>query len=518
MATQRLPISEFPEKSRPGASRWLKIALLLLAAVIAAAATLLAVRWPFTRQRVRESLQRATATRVHIGEFKAEYFPHPGCVAKKLTLVAKAGTAQPLMRIATLTVRSTYWGLFTKHIRLLRADHAHIALPPFGGGQSLGGENQGGVVIDRLVADGAVLDILPKNAGSQPTRFVLRRFELQGLGGNRRLSFQATVATPKPPGIVVASGTFGPWKSGRAASTPVSGRYEFQHANLGVFRGIDGTLSSQGTFAGSFHQLEVRGTTDTPDFEAADSGHKFRLSTQFQALVNATNGDVVLQNVAALLGHTTIAAQGRIAGTQGSRGKTVDINFVVEDGKIEDVLLLFVKDRRAPLMGQTSFRAHVVLPPGAQPFMRKVQLNGEFGIGGAHFTSPKTENSMTELSLRARGQKEKVKEDPERVLSNLRGQVMLKGGVARFANLKFDVPGARAHMQGTYNLLNERINLHGLLYMQGKLSNATSGIKSFLLKALGPVLKSNHRGEVIPVSITGTYNHPSYHMSPQSKK
>jgi hypothetical protein len=73
-------------------------------------------------------------------------------------------------------------------------------------------------------------------------------------------------------------------------------------------------------------------------------------------------------------------------------------------------------------------------------------------------------------------------------------------------------------MRGTYNLVNERINLHGLLYMQAKLSNATSGIKSFLLKALGPFLKSNHRGEVVPVSITGTYQHPSYHVSPQSKK
>jgi hypothetical protein len=39
-----------------------------------------------------------------------------------------------------------------------------------------------------------------------------------------------------------------------------------------------------------------------------------------------------------------------------------------------------------------------------------------------------------------------------------------------------------------------------------------------LLKALGPFLKSNHRGEVLPVAITGTYDHPSYHVSPQSKK
>ena len=496
----------------------MKIALVLLAAVIAAAGTLLAIKWPFTRKRVTASLQQATATKVQMGEFKAQYFPHPGCVARELTFVAKPGAAQPLMRIATLTVHSSYWGLFTKHIMFLRADHAQVALPPFGGGQSLGGENQSGVVIDRLVADGTILEVLPKNPRERPTRFVLRRFELQGLGGNRRLSFQTTVDTPKPPGIVVASGTFGPWRSGRAASTPVSGKYDFEHANLGVFRGIGGTLSSQGMFRGSFRELEVRGTTDTPDFEAANSGHRFHLSTQFQAVVNATNGDVVLQNVAALLGHTTIAAQGRIAGIPESRGKTVAIDFAVQGGRIEDVLLLFVKDKRAPLMGETSFRAHVLLPPGPQQFMRKVQLNGEFGVGGAHFTSSKTENSVTELSLRARGQKEKVQEDPERVLSNLRGQVVLKGGVARFTHLRFDVPGARAHMQGTYNLVNDRINLHGLLYMQAKLSNATSGIKSFLLKALGPFLKSNHRGEVLPVSITGTYDHPSYHMSPQSKR
>ena len=518
MATQRLPVSEFFEQNKSGASRWVKIALLVLAAVVAAAGTLLAIKWPFTPQSVRESLQQATATRVHIGSLKAEYFPHPGCVAREITFLAKPGAAQPLMTISTLTVRATYWGLFTKHIKLLRADHAHIALPPFGSGQSLGGKNQNGTVIDLLVADGTVLDVLPKNTRERPTRFVLPRFELRGLGGDRRLSFQAIVNTPKPPGTVAASGTFGPWKTGNAESTPVSGRYTFQHAKLAVFRGISGTLASQGKFQGSFHQLQIQGTTATPDFEAANSGHRFQLNTQFRALVDATNGDVVLQNVAALLGHTTIAAQGRIASTPPGRGKTVDLNFAVEDGRIEDVLLLFVKDKRAPLMGQTSFRAHVMLPPGPQPFMRKVQLDGEFGIGAARFTSLKTENSVTELSLRARGQKESVKEDPERVLSNLRGRVALKNGVGQFTNLKFDVPGARARMQGTYTLVNDRINLHGLLYMQAKLSNATSGIKSFLLKALGPFLKSNHRGEVVPVSITGTYNHPSYHISPQSRK
>jgi hypothetical protein len=169
-------------------------------------------------------------------------------------------------------------------------------------------------------------------------------------------------------------------------------------------------------------------------------------------------------------------------------------------------------------MGITSFRAHVTLPSGQGAFVRKVRLEGEFGIGAGRFTNPKTEKSLSVLSQRARGEKNKNDENPERVLSDLRGQVNLANGVARFSDLSFGVPGARAKMQGTYNLVNERINLHGLLYMNARLSHATTGIKSFLLKALSPFLKSNHPGEVLPVSITGTYDHPSYHISPQSKR
>jgi len=36
-------------------------------------------------------------------------------------------------------------------------------------------------------------------------------------------------------------------------------------------------------------------------------------------------------------------------------------------------------------------------------------------------------------------------------------------GTARFSNLSFSVPGALAQMQGTYNLITEKIDLHGTL-------------------------------------------------------
>lgn len=514
MSARQLELDDLPATHKSGRKEWFLIPLIVLAAILVAAAVLLAVKWPFTQARVMQRLQQATATTVQIGSFHEEYFPHPGCVAREVTF--RHGT-QPLMTISTLTIRGSFFGLFTKHVALLRADGAHITLPALGGGLSLGGHNQGGTIIDQLVGDRTVLDIQPKNAGGKPTRFLLRQFRLRGLGGERALNFQTIFDNPKPPGVVSAEGTFGPWKTGSAASTAVAGRYAFRNADLSVFRGIAGTLSSNGTFRGTFQRLRVQGTTDTPDFEAARSGHKFHLSGQFQALVNATNGDVSLEDAAALLGRTTVAAQGRIAPARPKEGKTASLDLLVRDGRIEDVLLLFVKEPRSPLMGLTSFRAHVTIPPDQEDFVRKVKLEGEFGIGGARFTSPRTESSLADLSRRARGQKE-TREDPERVLSDLRGQVALSHGVATFTHLSFTVPGARAQMQGTYNLVNQRINLHGLLHMNNSLANATSGIKSFLLKALGPFLKSNHRGEVLPVSITGTYDHPSYHVSPQSKK
>lgn len=70
-------------------------------------------------------------------------------------------------------------------------------------------------------------------------------------------------------------------------------------------------------------------------------------------------------------------------------------------------------------------------------------------------------------------------------------------------------------MHGTYGLENQRVNLHGMLFLDAKLSQATSGIKSLLLKPIEPFLKKNRRGGAkMPVGISGTYSHPSYQTDP----
>lgn len=160
------------------------------------------------------------------------------------------------------------------------------------------------------------------------------------------------------------------------------------------------------------------------------------------------------------------------------------------------------------MRGPISFRARVTLPPGKQRFLQKVRLEGDFGIGGGHFTNPKTQYGVDKLSERARG--EKNDEDPERVISNLKGHVVLRNGVATFSYLSFNVPGAFAELRGTYNLINKRVDLRGKMRMDATLSQASKGIKSFFVKALDPFYKKKNAGAIVPVSITGTYSQPSY--------
>jgi hypothetical protein len=240
-----------------------------------------------------------------------------------------------------------------------------------------------------------------------------------------------------------------------------------------------------------------------------------QLRTQFHAVVNGENGDTFLQNVAATFGKTTVWSEGGVVGEAGQSGKTASVELAAEDGRIQDILLLFARSERAPMSGIVSFHAKFSVPPGRRPFLEKVESQGDFGIGAGTFTKSDTQEGVNHLSEGALGGKdhhstEKDQDDPETVLSDLKGHVVLKGGTARFSNLSFSVPGAVAQMHGTYNLLTESIDLHGTLKTDSKPSGTTQGIKAVMLKVLDPFFKNKHVGYIMPVKITGTYGHPLF--------
>jgi hypothetical protein len=502
-------------KTKSRSRRWLTftgMAILILAGV---AIALLARKWPFTRERVSQSLEEAVYAKVQFANFHSTYFPHPGCTAEGVVFVRGSNPpgTWPFISIQKLTIQARYADLFFRpgYIARMVAEQLQVHVPARGSGSpsapsslNTGGSN---TRIGELVANGALLEVARK-AGKPPLRFQIHLLTAKSVSRDKPLSYTVALLNALPPGEIHSSGHFGPWNSANPAQTPVSGSYKFEQANLGVFHGIAGTLSSEGKFQGSLGQMECQGKTDVPDFKVTRTDNTVHLTTEFQATVNGLNGDVRLSRVDASFLRTRVSASGTIAGHPGQHGKTASLDLTINDGRIQDVLHIFIQHPRAPVTGVVSFRAHATILPLGRPFLNELILTGDFGVGGGLFTKPETQAKVDRLSAHAQGEKVKNDDDPETVISDLSGHVLLKDGVATFSDLSFRVPGAEAKMRGTFNLLSQKVDLHGTLRTEAEFSKTTTGVKSVLLKPFNVFFKKKHAGAVIPVYMTGKYPHP----------
>ena len=494
-------------------ARLIKIGVVLVLAGIGCAGVLVATHWPFTEGKVIRTLEQTFASTVEFKTFRATYFT-PGCVAEGVTFRRNADQgAPPVATAGKITIQGSYPGffMFPKRLSRVKVEGLHVFASPQSerAGNKLrpAAADQVKVIIGEIIADGAVVEFASGEPGAVALRFDIHRLTLNEVADDRPLSFHAALGNPTPPGEIRADGRFGPLRRETPGQTAASGSYVFEQADLGVFPGIGGTLSSTGKFDGVLEELEVTGTTDVPDFEVTRSGHSVHLKTQFEAMVNGMDGDVALRSVGAQFGHTTLLSHGQVASKANSDGKTASVTGTEQQGTIQDWLRLLAKAERPALTGAMSFRAQVQVPPGKRSFIERVNLQGDFAIGAADFTQPTTQQKIDGLSQVALGQKN---DDPASVVENLKGHVVMKDATATFSDFFFSVPGALAHVHGTYGILTEKIDLHGNLRVDNKLSKGTTGMKSALLKVAEPFLKKKNAGEIVPIKIDGTFNHPSY--------
>jgi hypothetical protein len=330
------------------------------------------------------------------------------------------------------------------------------------------------------------------------------------------MTYRTTMPNAKPPGLIEAHGAFGPWQADEPIDTPVSGDYTFRNADLSVFRGISGILSSNGNFQGRLGHIETRGVTDTPDFRLSISGHPVDLKTEFHSIVDGGDGDTLLQPVKAHFLHTPIVANGGVTGKKGVPGKAVALDLVIANGRLEDLLRLALKSPKPFMTGRLDFRTKFLLPPGDQEVVEKLKLNGLFNVSDAKFTSD-VQAKLDNLSHRAEGHPQDIDGGGD-IVSNLKGRFILDQSVMHFSALSFGVPGALIQLTGNYGLKDETIDLHGTARMDAKLSQMTTGFKSILLKAVDPFFKKNGAGAVLPIKITGTREHPSFGLELRRKE
>ena len=428
----------------------------------------------------------------------------------------------PLITIDSFESSASIAGLVRTPVRLdtVKIGGLTVRMPPGG----LNPNNSGGddgphrahperpspLLIDRIESRSARVEIHSRRPGRLPRVWDIQNLVMTDFGAPKGSPFTAGLINPVPRGVIDTTGTFGPWHADEPGLTPVGGNYVFQNADMNVIKGLDGTLSSAGTYRGVLERIEVEGTTEMPDFSLDLAGQPVPLNTKFKAIVDGTNGDTILERVDAVLNRSAIVATGSIVRTQDVKGRHIDLDVTLEGARLEDLMQLAVKADRPPLTGQIDLVTHMVLPAGPDDVVDRLQLDGAFQLAQARFTNVNVQRRITTLSRRGRGEESDEGAERERVVSNLRGRFTLNNATLRFSELTFAVPGSVVQLRGAYNLRSQQMDFRGELLTDATLADMTSGVKSLLARVAQPLFRRKGGGSRLPIRISGTRAKPEF--------
>lgn len=501
--------------------RW-KITLTIIAGVLLAAclAFVIGVRWAsrHAREVVINSLRKQFHADVTLDSVEMKMFPIIQVSGVGLVMRTKGrDDLPPLISIKSFTAQAHWLKLlrFPHHVSQVTLVGLEITVPtgqPGDDERPRSGNLLGrvtGVVMDDVHTENAKITVLPKDPAKQPEVIDVASLEAHSISGDGELAADATIRSALPPGNIITTGRFGPWDPDVPARTPVSGSFTFDNADLSTIPGgLAGTLSARGHYEGIIEKIAVDGTAGTPDFSTKSSEHPVDLTATFHVIVDGANDETILQPLDAHFLHTTLHATGEIAGTPGQQGKAVSLDVSATDARIEDILVLTAKDEPA-LTGNIHLHTSLALPAGPQNDpMNQITLNGSFNLDQVVFTNHADEKKVNTLSMRSQGETGEVSDDA--VASEMQGTFLVQNGVMTFSDLNFQVPGAQVHLVGTIGLEHQNFDMRGILDMRAEISQTTTGVKSFFLKAVDPLFSKPGGGSRIFFHIGGTEKIPIY--------
>jgi hypothetical protein len=375
--------------------------------------------------------------------------------------------------------------------------------------------------VESIRCDDAHLTIETDKPGKLPLEFEIAHVKLTNAGADGSMQFDAELTNPRPAGLIYTNGRIGPWAVDDPGETPVAGTYQFEHADLGVFKGIAGILESTGKYVGVLRDLTVDGETDTPDFRLTKFGTAMPLHTVFHAHVDGTNGDTYLQPVDATLGQSRFLCEGKVVhvppgtaanGTATPGGHDILLNVTINGGRMEDFLRLTSKNGTPLLTGKLDLKTQLEIPPGSGiPVDEKLRLKGSFTLEDAQFTSQNVQEKVASLSLHGQGKPKEAKhaEDAD-VRSAMQSAFTMADGVITLPDLRYTVPGAEIDLSGTYGMEGGVLNFSGNARTDATISQMVGGWKGELLKPADPFFKKDGAGAQVPVHLNGTREDPKF--------
>jgi len=522
--------------------KWVAGALLLVIVALGVAVAVLMHRAePILREVIVEKLQEHFHARVELASFHISLVNGLWAEGKGLKIwppsevvgVTVPGATPPLMQLAEFRFHAPLHYKPGKPIRIsvVELKGLDVDVPPrthFTHVASDGGSSGSSkpamstllhFVVNRIECDGARLRIETSKPGKLPLEFDIAHIKLTDVTEGGPMRFDAQLTNPRPAGMILTSGNLGPWVVEDPGETAVSGSYRFEHADLGVFKGIAGILNSTGDYHGVLRDLVVDGQTDTPDFRLTHFGTPVPLYTHFHAQVDGTNGDTWLQPVDATLGQSHLTAVGQIVRQQEKTlkdgrtlpsGHDIELRVNVDRGHIEDFLRLASHSGTPMLTGVLALKTALEIPPGKETVLERLTLNGNFSLDDTEFTSTKIQNWVEQLSLRGQGDPKAAKNAGSDVRSAMQSDFQLSGEKVSLPNLKYTVPGAEIDLKGTYGIDGSTLDFVGTARTEAKVSQMVGGWKGLLLKPADRFFEKDGAGTLVPIHVNGTREDPKF--------
>ncbi len=244
-----------------------------------------------------------------------------------------------------------------------------------------------------------------------------------------------------------------------------------------------------------------------PNFSLDISNRQVPLHTRFHAIVDGTSGDTLLQPVHARLADSEFIVTGKVVKVD-HQGHDIQLDVEIPRGKMQDFLRLAVKTNPPLMNGTLAMRAKLHIPPGNVRVLEKLSMAGDVHLTGVRFNNAHLQDRIDGLSARAQGKPKEVaqmSQDREaEVHSQLTAKFNLSHGVMQVTDVQYAIPGAVVLLNGVYSTDGRLFEFKGHVRTQATASQMVSGWKSWLLKAVDPLLKKNGAGLELPVEITGT--------------
>ena len=507
------------------------------------------------RRRIVETLSDKLNSNVELGDLQLRVYPVLRAEGTNLRIRRRGAAADlpPLIAIKSFHVDGSLIGVWRKHV-----DHVHvvgldITVPPkpervqqkkireeAPRAQATAGPTgtapnptdrpetaaerkrdplkAGGVVIDRIDTDDARLIIIPEDSAKEQKVWAIHHLTMHRLGAPKSWPFEATLTNGVPPGEIDVRGGFGPWNRDEPGDTPLNGKFDFAKADLSVFKGISGILSSRGSFEGTLDEIRANGETETPEFMIAVGGHTFALHTKYRATIDGTNGDTRLEDIDASFLNSHLVARGAVlAGPKGQNGRTVALEITMDRARVEDVMVMALRTPKPPMTGGLQLTTKFLLPPGERDVAQRLRLDGRFAIASTKFTSYDVQGKIDELSKRSTGNAATA--GRQNVVSDFQGRFTLADGRLALPDLTFSIPGAKVELAGGYALKPETLDFKGQVVLDGMVSDMVTGWKKWLVKPADSIFrkpKKDGKGSVIPIKVNGTRSEPKFGLDVRS--